>query len=82
MTLHVFQSSKMPELFGFTIDASGANLPAEGGPWEGTGDDLPLGTTMASTSPLIAQQIEQYGFALVKGHTIGKPLMSKRDSKP
>jgi hypothetical protein len=31
------------------------------------GDAIPLGTTMASTSPEIAQQIECNGYALVKG---------------
>jgi hypothetical protein len=80
--LHVFQSGKMSELYGFTVDATGANLPIENGPWEVAGDAIPLGTTMASTSPRIAEQIERHGYALVKGHTIGKPLMSKKDSRP
>jgi hypothetical protein len=45
MTVHVFQSAKMPELYGFTVDASGTNLPVEDGPWEIAGNAIPLGTT-------------------------------------
>ncbi len=82
MTLHIFQSNKMPELFGFTIDDTGANLPVEDGPWERAGNAVPLGTTMASTSPEIAQQIERNGYALVKGHSVSEPSVRKTESKP
>jgi hypothetical protein len=40
------------------------------GLWERADNAIPLGVTMASTSPEIAEQIERDGFALVKGHTV------------
>jgi hypothetical protein len=82
MTLHTFRSTRTPELFGFTLDADGGNLPVDDGPWEPTGSAIPLGTTMASTSPEIAQQIERNGYALVKGNTARQPLLRKKDSTP
>lgn len=82
MTLHIFQSSKMPELYAFTIDPSGANLPLEDAPWVRTGNAIPLGTTMASTSPQIAQQVERDGYALVEGSTVSEPRLRKGDSQP
>jgi len=81
--LHIFQSAKMPELYGFTVDATGANLPVQDGPWEIAGNNaLPLGTTMASTSPEIAHQIEHNGYALVKGHSVSQPHLRRNDSRP
>lgn len=81
MTLHIFPSAKKPELFGFTIDATGANVPlrmARGGV-PGT---IPLGTTMASSSPQMGQQIVRYGYALVEGHSVSEPRVPKTESKP
>jgi hypothetical protein len=63
----------MPGLFGFTADATGANLPVETGPWAAAGNAIPLGTTMASTSPEIDQEMERSGFALVQDRTISEP---------
>jgi hypothetical protein len=82
MALHIFQSIGMPELYGFTADATGANLPGEAGPWAAAGNAIPLGTTMASTSPEIDQEIEKAGFALVKGRTNSEPLVRISDSEP
>lgn len=82
MTLHIFQSQKTPEMFGFTADPIGTNLPAEDGPWERAGNAIPLGVTMASTSPEIAQQIERDGYALVKGHSVSPPHVRRTESKP
>ena len=82
MMLHIFQSAKMPEIYGFTVDATGTNLPVEDGPWEIAGNAIPLGTTMASTSPEIAQQIERNGYALVKGSTAPQPHLPKKNSTP
>ena len=33
MKLHIFKSGKEPDVFGFTADATGGNLPSELGPW-------------------------------------------------
>jgi hypothetical protein len=82
MTLHVFQSEKTPGMFGFTVDDTGANLPAEDGPWEKAGNAIPLGVTMASTSPEIARQIDLRGYALVKGHSVSPPQVRRTESKP
>jgi hypothetical protein len=69
MKSHIFRSQKAPELFGFTADETGGNLPQEDGPWERAGNAIPLGTTMASTSPRFGRQIERDGYVLVKGHS-------------
>ena len=45
-TIHVciFQSEKYGDLFGFTADASGSNLPAEFAPWKAYGGQaIPAG---------------------------------------
>jgi hypothetical protein len=82
MKLHIFQSVTTPELFGFTVDPTGANLPVEDGPWENAGDAIPLGATMASTSPEIAKQIKCNGFALVQGHALSPPRLPLSASRP
>jgi hypothetical protein len=82
MTLHIFQSISVPELYGFTSDAAGANLPAANGPWAVAGDALPLGTTMASKSPEIDQEIEANGYALVESRRASQPHLPRTDSKP
>jgi hypothetical protein len=79
---HVFQSQETPELFGFTVDETGGNLPPEGGPWERVGIAIPLGVTMASTSPEIGRQIERAGYALVQGHSVSPPRLRRGDSTP
>jgi hypothetical protein len=82
VTLHIFQSNQTPEMYGFTVDPSGANLPADEGPWVDAGTAIPLGTTMASTSPEIAKAIEANGFALVKGHSVSTVRIPKADIRP
>jgi len=82
MSLHIFQSRKTPELFAFTVDETGQNLPPEDRPWEKAGNAIPLGTTMASTSPEIDRQIERDGYALVKGRSVAQPHLHKDDSRP
>jgi hypothetical protein len=82
VTLHVFRSTRTPEMYGFTNDPKGVNLPTDDGPWEEAGAAIPLGTTMASTSPEVAQQIQRNGFALVKGHAVSQPHVRRTDSTP
>jgi hypothetical protein len=79
--LYVLQSAKISELYAFTVDATGANLPIEEGPWERAGNAIPLGATMAATSPQIAEQVRRNGYALVKGKSISARL-SQKDSTP
>jgi hypothetical protein len=33
MLIYVFNSTQNPKTYGFTADATGANLPGEDGPW-------------------------------------------------
>lgn len=33
MMVFVFKSTQNPKVYGFTVDATGANLPGEQGPW-------------------------------------------------
>jgi hypothetical protein len=82
VTLYIFQSTQTPEMYGFTTDPSGANLPAGDGPWVDAGTAIPLGTTMASTSPEIAKAIEANGFALVKSHSVSTVRIPKADIRP
>lgn len=77
-----FQSAKDSNLFAFTIEPFGNNLPAVNAPWDSTGAAIPLGVTMASTSPEIAQEIELKGFALVQGHAVTQPRVKRTDSTP
>lgn len=57
MPIRIFQSAVTPELFGFTPDLLGTNLPAACGPWVGTGDTIPLGVAMASPGFGLGQQV-------------------------
>jgi hypothetical protein len=82
MTVHIFQSITVPELYGFTPDATGATLPADTGPWAAAGDALPLGITMASKSPAIGQQIEANGYALVGNRSASQPGLPITESRP
>jgi hypothetical protein len=82
MTLHIFRSQKSSELFGFTIDDTGSNLPGEDGPWEKAGNAIPLGATMASTSPEIAKQVARGGYALVEGRSGSQPNVRRTESMP
>jgi hypothetical protein len=67
MTLHIFQSSGSPELFGFTAAREGANLPASKGRWESVGDAIPLGVAMASASPKIGEEVEATRLCACRG---------------
>jgi hypothetical protein len=40
MNLHLFRSGKEPDMFGFTPDATGADLPAELAPWTRSGEGV------------------------------------------
>lgn len=74
MILHLFRSTVEPELYGFSTDPSGGNLPDGPGAWRGIGAPIPLGDTLATTSPKIAQQIERDGYAPLEGAAIGQSV--------
>ena len=73
MTFALFRSSSDPNLFGFTADAEGSNLPAELGPWEkaggGTAHRLSAGADLEAlaSSDLIIKAVEEDGYFLAMG---------------
>jgi hypothetical protein len=69
MKLSIFQSRNLPHVFGFTADQTAASLPSgEFGIWEPAGD----ATLTEAVSPIIREQIERDGYALVQGYDIRK----------
>ena len=77
MAISLFRSAKDQDVFGFTADPSGANLPAELGPWHkagpGTAAQSYAGSSLdglASSDPVI-KAVERDGFYLARsGPTI------------
>jgi hypothetical protein len=61
---------KTPALYGITINRTGANLPAEDGPWQEVGALISLGETTTERSPEIAEDVKRSGYALLKGATV------------
>jgi hypothetical protein len=86
MKIHIFRSNRQPDVFGFTGDATGANLPAALGPWDQStcGGALEAGSGAAlagigSSGPVVAA-IAQEGFFIarseVMSQTTGKPWLN------
>ena len=73
MKLTLFRSAKEPELFGFTADPTGSNLPDEFGPWRKAGEDTAaqayagdsLDSGVASSDPVM-KAVERDGFYLTR----------------
>jgi hypothetical protein len=80
MEVFLFRSAKEPDLFGFTADPTGGNLPGEFRPWQvagaGTAAQVYAGTSLdglASSDPVI-KAVEHDGFYLARsGVTISTP---------
>jgi hypothetical protein len=71
MMINLFQSAVDPEVFGFTRDATGQNLPAQFAPWRKSsqGGSLYLGigessAALGSADPVI-RAVQTQGFCLV-----------------
>jgi hypothetical protein len=71
MTINLFQSVTDPEVFGFTRDATGQNLPGKFGPWRKSsqGGSLYLGigessAQLGSHDPVV-RAVQTQGFYLV-----------------
>ena len=82
MKVYVFQSGKEPDLVGFTVDATGANLPADLAPWTAwtpseaeaaieTEPDAAAATDIGPSAPALAA-IERDGFHVLRAETIGR----------
>ena len=72
MRLSLFKSTKETDLFGYTADPSGGNLPAEFGPWQKAGEGSPAEAHAGhkpnglSPSDPISMAVERDGFYLVR----------------
>jgi hypothetical protein len=72
MKLALFRSAKDPDVFGFTADPAGSNLPAALGPWQkaggGTAAQAYASTSLdglALSDPVI-KAVERDGFFLAR----------------
>jgi hypothetical protein len=68
MAISLFRSTKQPDVFGFTADPSGSNLPAEFAPWQRSGGETAAqayaGSSLeglAASDPVV-RAIEHDGF--------------------
>lgn len=81
MKVYIFQSGKEPDMVGFTVDATGANLPLYLAPWNAwtpseaeaaieTETDTAAATDIGYSAPALAA-IERDGFHVLRAETIG-----------
>jgi hypothetical protein len=61
MTVYLFQSAPRTDMFGFTFDPNGENLPAEMAPWKFAGS-----TARATIDALVMVEIKRKGFYLTR----------------
>jgi hypothetical protein len=78
MKLHIFQSGRELDVFGFTADETGSNLPAALAPWiksrEDTSLDTGLGNTMmrdGQSGPIFAA-MQKDGFYVARSETLSR----------
>jgi hypothetical protein len=79
MKIHLFQSTRELDVFDFTSDKRGANLPADLAPWtrsgEGcaveTGPDIAVLAGGGSSDPVVSA-IEHGGFYVARSETISR----------
>ena len=79
MKLTLFRSTKDPDVFGFTIEPTGCNLPDALGPWLKAGDGTSAQTYagssldgLASSDPVV-KAVDRDGFHLARS---GVPISS------
>jgi hypothetical protein len=84
MKFTLFRSPKQLNLFAFTADLSGSNLPDEFGPWQKSGEHSSAQTYagtnldwLSSSDPVI-KAIERYGFYMARSGLL-PPLVSVRE---
>lgn len=70
MNLYIFNSTKDPNVLGFTVDQSGSNLPPDIGPWTAShGSVMPAGVKGVAYEPILAA-IKRDGFYIARSATI------------
>jgi hypothetical protein len=72
MNIYLFRSTKEPDIFGFTADSTGGNLPDEFGPWRAAGGGSAAqayaGSSLdgqAASDPVV-KALERDGFYLAR----------------
>ena len=63
MALHIFQSVTTPEVYSFTLDVKGKNLPEDLGPWVNADRSIPVG--IDNPSAKIGSNIARCGYAII-----------------
>jgi hypothetical protein len=67
MKLALFRSTKDPDVFGFTADPAGSNLPAALGPWQqADAGSLGVGLEGLAMFDPVIQAVERDGFFLAR----------------
>jgi hypothetical protein len=72
MNIYLFRSTKEPDVFGFTADSIGGNLPEERGPWQaaggGTVAEAYAGSSLDGLAPSdpVVRAVERDGFYLAR----------------
>ena len=64
MKVYVFRSGRDPEVYGFTSEVTGSNLPADLEPWQAQGGAMPA--TQATASDMILETLRDRGFYLMR----------------
>jgi hypothetical protein len=77
MQIHIFQSLKERDVFGFTADGTGGNLPSDLGPWTRSGNAIETGlgrlaSGAVGSSELVFTAIEKDGFYVARSETISR----------
>jgi hypothetical protein len=75
--MHIFISSQHPDVFGFTLDKTGANLPTELAPWKPSQGALEVASNMRlcsiiTANPVIAA-VKKDGFYLARSEMVSGP---------
>jgi hypothetical protein len=73
MAIFTFVSDSDAEVVGFTVDRTGANLPAEWAPWHplGTGTlSASVGATGVGQSEPVQQAIREQGFYVARAKAL------------
>jgi hypothetical protein len=85
MQVFIFQSSKDSDIFGFTTDHTGANLPSQFGPWNSIGGHaLPAGTGIAGVagSDVIANALMTHGYYVGRSGGVSVTMSDPEPARP
>jgi hypothetical protein len=70
MDVYRFQSTKRLDVFGFTAEETGSNLPDDLGPWAPLESGaVPTGSDVGASKPIVAA-VKRDGFYLTRSETV------------